>query len=294
MTIGGVGETAGLAAAVAWAVGSLLFERVMRGAPVSPAALNLGKSSTGACVLFVASLLAGAAPLTDASGRDVAMLAVSGVVGIALGDTAFFGALSRVGAPIAVLLLSTAPLFVVAIDAVRGVVPSPREAAGILATLAGVAVVVFQPAAARPSSAGVVLGFASGLCQAAGSLLAREATQGAVSPLSASYLRLAVGSAALLAVGLASGRLSAWIGELRGRLARVAGASLIGAVLGLFLSQLALARSASAGVAATLLATSPIFALPLAHLTGSARATVRGVLGAVLAVVGVALMVFGQ
>lgn len=294
MTIGGIGgELAGLAAALSWAIGSLLFERVMRGQRVAAAAVNVGKSLTGAVVLFAASVIVSSAPLSQASRRDVALLALSGIVGIALGDTAFFGALAALGAPAAVLLLSSAPLFVVAIDAVRGTLPTATEGIGIVVTLAGIALVVLRPGAGRVSVIGLAYGFAAGLCQAGGSLLSRAATQGSVSPLTASYFRLAVGSAALLAFGLASGRLGAWYRDLRGTLHRIVGASFVGTVLGLFLSQVALAKSSSAGVASTLLATSPIFALPLAHVSGSERVTVRAVAGAILAVAGVALLVLG-
>lgn len=54
-----------------------------------------------------------------------------------------------------------------------------------------------------------------------------------------------------------------------------------------------LAKSASVGVAATLLATSPVFALPIAHAMRLERATPRAVLGALLGVAGVGIMSLG-
>ena len=88
------------------------------------------------------------------------------------------------------------------------------------------------------------------------------------------------------------GHLGPWVRDLgRDRAwAKVSGAALIGTVGGIWLSQLALANTASTGVATTLLATSPIFALPLAHFVGHERITGRGVAGTLLAIGGVVLL----
>ena len=76
----------------------------------------------------------------------------------------------------------------------------------------------------------------------------------------------------------------------RGVLPRLAVASLLGTVCGLWLSQLAVAKARSTGIASTLLATSPLFALPLAHVAKAERLNLRSAFGSVLAVVGVALL----
>jgi drug/metabolite transporter (DMT)-like permease len=289
-----LGALSGLVAALCWAIGSLLFERIGK-VGASAGAMNLGKTAASGLVLLLVSLaVRGRFLPPGVTGRELIMLAASAVVGLTIGDTAYFASLRAIGAARGVLLLSTAPLFAVLIELpIRGV-PPPRELAGVLLTLAGITLVIARPGpVAGPSPwRGVLFGLLAGLCQAVGSLLSRTATQGVVDPLSASWMRLLVGALVLAGLGALSGQLVTWVRELgQGRtFVRVAGASFIGTVLGLFLSQVALARASSAGVATTMLATSPVFALPIAHFTGGERATPRAVSGVLLAVAGIALL----
>ena len=276
-----IGELAGLAAAACWAGGSLLFERI--GASTSAGAMNLGKTTSAFAVLLLASVMVrGGTASLDGTPLELGLLAGSAVVGITIGDTAFFGAVTRLGAPRAVLLLSTAPVFAVVIESLRRAsIPPPWELAGTALTLAGVALVLTRsplPGTAR-STTGVWLGILAALSQGAGSVMSRGAMGGRIDPLSASWGRLLVAGIALAVLGVASGRLASWVRELtrKGTLVRVGAASFLGVVCGLFLSQVALARASSAGVAATLLATVPIFALPLAHVTRSEAATPRAI-----------------
>ncbi|MEZ4296902.1 MAG: DMT family transporter [Polyangiaceae bacterium] len=328
-----VGELYALIAAASWAVGSLLFAKI--GKRVSPGAMNLGKCISAAFVLVLAR-----AALTPSLGSPAwlpeaaALLAVSGVIGLTIGDTAYFGAIVSIGVPRAILLLSAAPVFA----AIGGVVflgerVGPREAAGIALTLAGIALVVtgrarpsqppatalapsgaalasgapaapvasLAPVAALVSGApvapatarrGVALGIVAAVCQASGSLLARRAMKLGVDPLAASAARLVTGAVSLIALALLTGHARRWVRELRAGRAwlSVAGAAQIGTVGGIWLSQLAIHHCASTGVATTLLATSPIFALPLAHFTGQERITARAAAGTALAIAGVVLL----
>src|SRR4051794_11646292 len=103
-----IGELAGVLAALTWAAGSMLFERLSRGASAAPAAINGAKCLVGLGVLFTAGLFVNGSPLSlSMSTSDMALLTASSVVGIAVGDTAFFGALREIGASRSVLLLST-------------------------------------------------------------------------------------------------------------------------------------------------------------------------------------------
>jgi drug/metabolite transporter (DMT)-like permease len=114
-----------------------------------------------------------------------------------------------------------------------------------------------------------------------------------VDPLWSSLLRL-VGGVLLITTLLASqGQLRHHIKPLEsGRvLALVAVAAVLGTYLGIYLQQIALKYSPT-GVAQALTATSPLFILPMAVLVGD-RVTGRAVGGAVVALVGVVLLVNG-
>ena len=58
--------------------------------------------------------------------------------------------------------------------------------------------------------------------------------------------------------------------------------------------QLAIARCSSTGVATTLLATSPIFALPIAHYTGHERISARAIAGTVVGLGGIVILSLGR
>jgi drug/metabolite transporter (DMT)-like permease len=299
-----IGEAAALCAAMSWAGGSHLFERLSRRDPVSPWALNTGKC-LAAAVLFALTRLVLVGPTLPAVGaRPLAWLAASGVAGLALGDAAYFGALLALGTRRALLLLSTAPVFATVggalwlDEAVR-----PRDGAAILAVLAGVALVVHErtpapagEAVARVPVRGVLLGLGAGLGQAAGSLMSRKVVASGINALDTSLVRLTFGLLGLLVVGVASRSVVPWARELaRPRLAAsIAASAALGSYLGIWLSQLAIARAASIGVASTLLATSPIFALPLGRWLNAEKITVRATLGTLVACLGLMLLTFGQ
>jgi drug/metabolite transporter (DMT)-like permease len=92
-----VGMTCALLAALAWAFALVLFKR--SGEQIVPLALNLFKNVVGT-ILLAATLVIlrqGLAALHGQPAEDIAILAFSGIIGIALADTLFFYGLNRVG-----------------------------------------------------------------------------------------------------------------------------------------------------------------------------------------------------
>jgi drug/metabolite transporter (DMT)-like permease len=81
-----IGIAAALGSAASWAVGSILFKRL--GERLSSPAMTLAKQILSVGLLAIALVATG---LPSASAHAWALLAVSGLLGIALGDTFFFG-----------------------------------------------------------------------------------------------------------------------------------------------------------------------------------------------------------
>ncbi|MBK8257445.1 MAG: DMT family transporter [Polyangiaceae bacterium] len=297
-----IGELFALTAAATWAVGSLIFAKI--GERASPGAMNLGKCLAAAIVLTtLRALFSGSIGGVAWSNEAGLLLGVSGIVGLTIGDTAYFGAIVSLGVPRAILLLSSAPVFA----AVGGRVflneqIGPRETFGILLTLGGIVLVVtgrkVAPKADETSQnkstlqRGVAFGMVAAVCQAVGSLLARRGMKGGIDPLAASAIRLIAGVMGLVIVAAVIGQLRPWARDLKthNNWLKVSGASLIGTVGGIWLSQLALAHCSSTGVATTLLAKSPIFALPLAHFLGHEKIRVRAAAGTLAAIAGATLL----
>jgi drug/metabolite transporter (DMT)-like permease len=288
-----LGEAAALGAAACWALGSVLFERVGK-AQVSAGAINLAKCWLGAGVLLGATWAVRGRPWpSGVSERELGLLVGSAVLGLAVGDTAFFASLRRLGASRALLLLSMAPVFVALMEAgAGGRLPPRSDLAGMGLALGGLALVLWKPADGSFSWAGAGWGLVAALGQAGGSWLSREAMQGAMDPLSASWFRLLIGALGVALAGAVGGQLGGWRRELQapGVLGGISQAALVGTVLGLFLMQVGLALSRSGGVASALTSLSPIFSLLLARWLSAEPVTRRALGGALLAVSGVLVL----
>lgn len=293
-----LGEVAALAAALLWALATLLFGQL--GKSLLPLGLNLAKGAIALLLLALTLLILGRPP-AGLEGWVLVLLLASGGVGIGLGDTVYFAAINHLGARRALLMETLAPALAALLAAVGlGEVLSWSAYLGMALTLAGVGWVISQrlPPTAEvtpsPGYRGILYGVLAALGQASGAVLSRAAlADTSVDPLWSSLLRL-VGGVLLITTLLASqGQLRHHIKPLEsGRvLALVAVAAVLGTYLGIYLQQIALKYSPT-GVAQALTATSPLFILPMAVLVGD-RVTGRAVGGAVVALVGVVLLVNG-
>lgn len=299
-----IGELAAVVAALTWAIGSILFANI--GKTVPPGAMNLGKLLVAGSLLTlthaILSMVHGQPVFPiGLPTRALLLLSASGVVGLTIGDTAYFAAMEELGVSRAILLLSTAPVFAALGGYLwMGESLDRRAMLGMMLTVAGVSLVIARGTEARTqqtierraSPRGIVLGLISALGQAGGSLLSRRAMQSGIDPLAASAGRIVVGGVGVVLVALVTRRGVVWLRALAKDRAwtKVTIGALLGTYAGIWLAQIALSRASSTGAAATLLATPPVFALPLAHFLKLDRVTKLGVVGASIALVGVAVL----
>lgn len=291
------GEVAALLSALLWAIAAVLYQQV--GDRIPPLQLTLLKGVIAIALILLTLLLRGTG-LPEMPGRSLLLLAASGGLGISLGDTAFFYALNRLGSRRTLLLQTLSPAMTALIAAVvLAELLTPRSGIGMMLILLGVASVIQErvsPSAATPKAQfpwqGLAWALLAAAAQAGGAVLSRAAlAETDVSPLVAALIRLVAGlvflplwmaamprSITFTWTPIASGRTWAMIGV----------AAFLGTYLAIWLQQTSL-KFALAGVSQTLSAMSPIFVLPLAAWTGD-RLTLRAILGAVVAVSGVALL----
>jgi drug/metabolite transporter (DMT)-like permease len=166
---------------------------------------------------------------------------------------------------------------------------------GILLTLAGVSWVVaeknHQPTHQGPTLQGVAFGVGAALCQGLGLVLSKMGMATGIGPWPASWVRMGMATAVLWLVCLASGTLSPT--NLLAGLRQAGVYVFFGAILGPFLGaslSLVAAQRTQVGIAATLMATTPILVIPLVVISQGYRPTVRALLGTSAAVLGVALL----
>jgi drug/metabolite transporter (DMT)-like permease len=224
------------------------------------------------------------------------LLALSGAIGIAAGDSLYFAALRRLGTRRTLTLDSGGPaVSTLAGVVVLGEVPRLEQGLGVALISLAVLLVAWQrppgPEAQRGADRlGLVLALGAVLCGVTGALLSRAALVASpMAPLQAGTVRLLAATAALLVLlpGL----------PRPGRRPRPAGrrwpwlllATLLGTSVGIQLQQVALA-GLPGGLAVALLSTAPVMAVPLAPLEGDRPGPI-GVLAALAALVGVTLVV---
>jgi drug/metabolite transporter (DMT)-like permease len=293
------GEIAALVAAGLWALATLLFGQL--GKHLTPLLLNWVKGVMALGFLLLTLSVRSqitSLPSLDLSAANTIMLMLSGILGIGIGDTAFFASINQLGARRALLMETLVPPMAALLAwACLKESLSVQAWLGMVCTVAGVAWVITErvpslvPATALNWQRGVILGLFAGLAQAVGAVLSRAAlAETAIDPLWSTILRLTTG---LLFITPA-----VWQPKVRAGLVGlktkqvwggVAIAAFLGTYLGIWLQQTAL-KYAPTGIAQSLLATSPIFVLPMSALLGE-RISPRAGLGAIIALGGVWILV---
>jgi len=295
---------AGLAAAFCWTVASLLWRRLPTS--LSAVQLNLLKNllALGLQLPFILALP------WQGSFRAALLLAASGVLGIALGDSLFFAALRRLGTRRTLTIDAGGPaVTTLAGVALLGEIPGARQLLGVALISLAVLLVARRPepepetgrplpGAAAPVGAdprlGVVLALGALASGSLGVLLARAALlEGSVQPLQAASLRLAAASLVLLPLLPGLPRRNRRLSVRDPRWPRLLLATLLGTSAGISLQQTALA-GLPGGLAVSLLSTAPVMALPLAWWFEGDRPGWRGLLAAGCALAGVALVVISR
>ena len=310
-----IGEIAALTAALLWAISSVIYSRL--GLRIPPLQLNLYKGIIAIALIIVTLLIQGAA-FTNVSTSTIALLSLSGIIGIGLGDTAYFAALNSLGARRTLLLETASP----PIGALLALIFIGEQLTystwcGILLTIIGIAWVISErnPVANLDiSRQGIIWGFLAAIAQAVGAVISRFALlQSNISPLESTLIRLVGGTViviGLLFLPIARQSEVKWQLSRRslGIIARqfvaevyagkpfisvvetvkIAIAAMGSTYLGIWLQQTSL-KFAPTGIAQTFLATSPLFILPIVALQGE-KISLRAILGVVVSLGGIAMI----
>ncbi len=284
------GTLAALGSAASWAVGAILFKRV--GDEMSSSGMTLAKAVVSTVLL---GLMVWALGFEAMSSRTLWILALSGVVGIAIGDIFFFKALKNLG-PVSLLVLMVLGQVLMILVGVFWFHERPGIPtwAGIGCILFGVTVTMSADIgsdSSKSSVRGLAFGLGFVLCMVAGLTITKEALLDDTGAMQATFVRMAAGAVVVLIGGLVGGQVGGWITPLmRGPfLANFLLAVCVVTFGGFWLSMYAL-KHLDVAVANTLNSTEPIFVIPLAYFVLKERITSRSVAGALSVVAGVALI----
>ena len=267
---------------------------------------RIGALSTSFIRLLVASVMLAAYGKiarghwlpTDADQHTWLYLGLSGFFGFFVSDLLMFRALLLVGPRIALLIHSLGPPLTGFIAWFRlGESIDGRGWLGIVITLTGVSLVVLGRTPAGTTRAhgdqfrnGLLLAIAASVAQAIGFVFTKEGI-GTYDPMAGTFIRVLVAIAAFCMLLTVTRRWQRIGQSLRNRQAMgiITYGSLVGPVLGVALSLIAI-RDCPTGLAATLIATSPVLILPFAVLVYREKLTFHAICGALLSVVGVVLL----
>jgi drug/metabolite transporter (DMT)-like permease len=295
-----LGELAALGAATMWSLSSIFF--TISGRRIGSVTVN--RVRLALAVLFVGIthvILLGTPFPAGAEPYRFAWLALSGVIGLVIGDSLLFQSYILVGPRLGVLMLSLAPIFSTLLAwALLGETLSPLELGAIALALGGMAWVVLErgrggaghPIPRAIYVRGILFGAGAGFCQAAGLVTAKRGLAGDFPTLSAVMIRMTVAMAVMWLLAAFRREI---VRTIRAPLDdRIAGrailiAALIGPYLGVWLSLIAV-QSARVGVASTLMAMTPVISLPLVHFLYHEQVSRRAIAGTLVAMAGVAAM----
>ena len=256
------GELAALAAALIWAIASVIYMGM--GRQLSPLILNLAKGTIAIGFLVITLGLRGQL-FPEVQPRAIGLLLLSGAIGIGCGDTAYFQALKVLGARRTLVLEYIAPPLA-AIMALVCLGEQLRWTAwvGMGLTIAGVLWVVLERGLETESRSptslrGLGYGVLAALGQAGGSVLSRAALAGTtIDPMWSTLVRLVAGVLVLLVWAGVQRRDPSELKPLGDRrfLLRLSATAFASTYLAIWLQQISLKYTAT-GIAQSLSATSP-------------------------------------
>lgn len=285
-----LGESAALATALVWAISVVYFRQL--GGVFSPLSLNFWKGIISIVGLLLIYLLTNQqSPTLNQSG----WLLLSGVIGIGIGDTAFFAALNRMGERSTLLVAETlAPIFTALLAIVwisEWLTAYQWLAIGVI--LFGVDWVLRQKKekVAQPLSiSGLSFAAIAALSQAVGAVIGRDVlVHSSIDSVTASLIRLVGGLVFILPV-LTLSR-ARWFPK-RSAGGKVWKLLFVATFLGTFVAMILQMYSfahAEAAIVQSLFASCIIFSLGIARMQGQ-PVSAKALTGSLIASLGVALI----
>ncbi len=295
----GAGELAAMGTAVLWTLSAVAWTSAGRDVgALSVSFLRLIVACGYLLIYFLYGRAVYGQWLPAASPHAWRWLLASGFVGFFLADVFLFKAFVMVGPRITLLIQAlVAPIAAVTAWTLFADPLTARQWAAMAVTLAGVAWVVLErsdPTQGRHTPReirwGLLLAFGAAIGQGAGLVLSKQGLDGC-DAASATFIRILGALAGFVPMITLMRR---WPGMFQAArqpraMGVVALGAFIGPFLGVILSMVAL-QHAHPGVVGTILATMPILILPFAVFLYREKVSPRAAIGAVVAVIGVAML----
>lgn len=297
-----IGETAAIVTACLWTINSILFASA--GKKIGSLSVNSYRILMAVGFLGITHIIFLGSLLPTASSEQWFWIGLSGIVGLGIGDFGLFAAFVIIGPRRSVLIMSLSPIFA-AFGAylMLGEILSPLIITGIAVTLIGVIVVILEkeensdekPISKKLKTWGVFLAFIGAIGQGIGLVFAKKGMwldpSIMMNLLSVAFVRIIMGALFIWTCVVVMRRLPEVRKALKSKkgMGQTAAGAFIGPFVGVTLSMVAIAYT-QAGVAQTLMSLMPVFIIPAIWVLYKQKTSWRGVLGAIVAVIGVAIL----
>lgn len=303
-----IGELAALATALFWSFTAVFFSEAGK----RIGSFHVNKIRLVFAILIytlVLSLTTGHPFPTHVNSEQFFWLGLSGFIGLVLGDGCGFKALVMIGPRLATLIMASTPIMTTLIawffldEKLK-----PIDMLGIAITITGISWVVLERnanhsklEAAHPDAGtlakGILLALGASLGQAAGLVFSKHGMLNAgptVPPMEASFVRMIAAVIIIWAFSAVRGTLPETFRAVKN--IKAMGFAFAGATFGPFLGvwmSLVSVFYLEAGISATLSSMSPVLIIPTIILYYKERVSPRAIIGACVAVIGVAILFLG-
>ena len=313
MPVDRIGELAALGTAVCWTITAISFEAA--GKRVGSLTVNLLRLVIAVLFFSIYTLILSGSPVpVDAPASAWGWLGLSGFVGFVVGDLLLFQAFVLIGSRVSMLIYSSVPPITAVLGwLILGETLSPLGMCGMALTVGGIAIVVLQRNEGNPPELdaaavmvphspnralaqrripvkGVALALGGAVGQAGGLVLSKLGAP-SFNPVEATQIRSYAGVLGFLAIFLLLGRWRQVGAALRDwkAMARITVGAFFGPFLGVSAGLYA-AQHSTTGIASTIMSLVPILIIIPSVVLFHERVRMREIFGAVVSVVGVALL----
>lgn len=297
-----MGDTAAVITSCLWTGSSILFTTA--GRRIGFLSVNAYRSLMAALLLVLAHIFFLGSVLPAVSNAQWFWMGLSGVIGLGIGDFGLFAAYVLIGPRRSTLIMASSPIFAsIGAYLMLGETFSYLASLGIAVTIAGIIVVLFERENERTEIVdggkrktwGIIAAFVAALGQGVGLVFSKKGMylgeNLAMNPVSAAMIRMTIATLFVWTCVFFLRKLPELQKTTRDKkgLKYLAAGAIIGPFLGMTLSMFAVAYTET-GIAQTLMSLMPLFIIPLLWVFYKEKTNPRGILGAVFAVVGVAIL----
>jgi drug/metabolite transporter (DMT)-like permease len=297
-----IGMTVAVVTSCVWTFGALWLTSA--GKRIGSVSVNAYRTIIAIGFLTVSHFVLLGVPLPVLASEQWLWIGMSGIVGLCIGDFALLRAFVIIGPRRSLLVYTLSPVFAsVGAYLMLGETVQPFGLVGMAITLTGIIMVRLEKQESGEQDAvskkletwGWFLALVGAVGQGVGLVLAKKGIyldlNMMVNPLSAALARMVMGALFVWICALVVGKLPELRNALQNRkgIEYTAAGAFVGPFLGVTLSMVAVVYT-QAGVAQTLMSLMPVFIIPVVWVLYRQKTSLRGILGAIVAVVGVGVL----